>query len=426
MVETRRLRDLLSFVVDNRGRTCPTAEDGIPLIATNCVKNSTLYPVFEKVRYVDEKTYANWFRAHPQPGDLIFVLKGTPGQVCITPDPVSFCIAQDMVALRANAEVVDPSYLFAALRSPGIQAEIANLHVGSMIAHFKKSDFDRLELPLPDRKTQGGIGGLYLRISEKIEHNTRTAATLEDMARALYRSWFVDFDPVWAKAEGRTPAHMDEATAALFPESFGDDGLPLGWREGRLNELVTLRNEKIKPSSETEALPYIPIDCIPAKSLLLSETRPGREAQSSLTKFYSKDILFGAMRPYFHKVVVAPFEGTTRTTVFPLYPHSENDFALSVMLLHDPTTIEYATAHSTGSTIPYAKWGDSMESMPVNIPPVELRMQFNEIACRVLGRLPHLFAENQTLAALRDTLLPKLMSGELRVGEAQELAEAVA
>src|SRR6266446_5122830 len=91
--------------------------------------------------------------------------------------------------------------------------------------------------------------------------------------------------------------------------------------------------------------------------MFLYESKPGDEAQSSLTRFYKGDILFGAMRPYFHKVCIAPFNGTTRTTAFVLFPTRVADFAYAVVLVHDPDTIDYATRHSTGSTIPYAVWG---------------------------------------------------------------------
>ena len=74
-------KDLLEFIVDNRGKTCPTSDDGLPLIATNCIKEDSLYPVFENVRYVDEETVNSWFRSHPEPGDIIFVCKGSPGRV---------------------------------------------------------------------------------------------------------------------------------------------------------------------------------------------------------------------------------------------------------------------------------------------------------------------------------------------------------
>jgi type I restriction enzyme S subunit len=137
------LPNLLSFIVDNRGKSVPTADAGIPLIATNCIKNDELYPVFEKVRYLTKETYDSWFRAHPKPGDIIFVNKGTPGRVCLVPDPVNFCIAQDMMAFRVNEEKIYNRYLFAVLRSPQFQAQISNFHVGTMIPHFKKGDLDK-------------------------------------------------------------------------------------------------------------------------------------------------------------------------------------------------------------------------------------------------------------------------------------------
>ena len=120
---------LLSHVVDNRGRTCPTSDSGIPLIATNCIDNARLYPSYEKVRFVSQETYDSWFRGHPLPGDILFVNKGTPGRVALVPDPVTFCIAQDMVAVRADPARVYPRYLLAALRSEVVQERIGQLHV---------------------------------------------------------------------------------------------------------------------------------------------------------------------------------------------------------------------------------------------------------------------------------------------------------
>ena len=106
--------ELLSNVVDNRGKTCPTADAGIPLIATNCIRNELLYPTYDKVRFVSQHTYSTWFRGHPKPGDILFVNKATPGRVCLVPDPVDFCIAQDMVAVRADPRKIYPKFLFAA------------------------------------------------------------------------------------------------------------------------------------------------------------------------------------------------------------------------------------------------------------------------------------------------------------------------
>jgi len=163
--------ELLDEVIDNRGKTCPTAKSGVPLIATNCIRNELLYPTYDKVRFVSKETYDTWFRGHPRPGDIIFVNKATPGRVCLVPDPVDFCIAQDMVAVRANEKKVYPKFLFALLRSPAVQAKIGQMHVGTLIPHFKKGDFDKLLLPIPKRKVQEFVGDNYFVLSAKIDVN---------------------------------------------------------------------------------------------------------------------------------------------------------------------------------------------------------------------------------------------------------------
>ena len=190
-----RFSELLSAIVDNRGKSCPTTDTGIPLIATNCIRNELLYPTYEKARFVSRDTYLTWFRGHPKPGDILFVNKATPGRVCLVPDPVDFCIAQDMVAIRADSKKIYPRYLLAVLRSPVVQERIGTMHVGTLIPHFKKGDFDKLLIPVPDRVEQEFIGDFYYELSAKIDLNRRMNETLEAMARALFKSWFVGLRP---------------------------------------------------------------------------------------------------------------------------------------------------------------------------------------------------------------------------------------
>lgn len=187
------LPKLLSFVVDNRGKTVPLADDGNHiLIATNCVRNERLYPSYEKVRYLTQETYDTWFRAHPIPGDILFVCKGTPGRVCMVPDPIDFCIAQDMVALRADESKIYNKYLLAILRSCPIQEQIANTSVGDVIPHFKKQYFDQLLIPVPDYDLQKKIGDFYYEFSEKIELNERINDNLLQQLCTIFKHWFTD------------------------------------------------------------------------------------------------------------------------------------------------------------------------------------------------------------------------------------------
>ncbi len=275
-------------------------------------------------------------------------------------------------------------------------------------------------LRLPEPAEQRAIAHILGTLDDKIELNRRMSHTLEAMARALFKSWFVDFDPVRAKAEGRDPG-LPEPIADLFPARMVESELgeiPEGWEEGTLGDVLTQRVDRCAPSDETRSRPYVPIECIAPRSLLLADSRPGEDAQSSLVKFGKGDLLFGAMRPYFHKVCIAPFDGTTRTTVFVLQPHAPEESAFAAMLLHDHKTIEYATSHSTGSTIPYAVWQGSLDTMPSVIPPTQVRAVFERLVRPLLDRIQLHFFEIHTLAALRDALLPKLISGELLVPNA--------
>ena len=168
------LPEVLSFIVDTRGKTVPTDDNGEHiLIATNCIRNENLYPSCEKIRLLSEETYQNWFRAHPIPGDIIFVCKGTPGRTCMVPDPIDFCIAQDMVALRANDEIIYNKFLLAVLRSREIQEQIANTSVGDVIPHFKKQFFNQLMIPIPPMDVQRKIGDLYFNLAMKEELNKK-------------------------------------------------------------------------------------------------------------------------------------------------------------------------------------------------------------------------------------------------------------
>src|SRR5699024_5075667 len=134
-----------------------------------------------------------WFRAHPMPGDILFVNKGTPGRVCMVPDPVDFCIAQDMIALRVDDAKIYNKYLFAILRSREIQQQIYNTSVGDVIPHFKKQFLDQLLIPLPEYAVQKAIGDIYYLLSYKAEHNNKINANLQQQAQAIFKSWFVDF-----------------------------------------------------------------------------------------------------------------------------------------------------------------------------------------------------------------------------------------
>ncbi|MFD1807957.1 restriction endonuclease subunit S [Gemmobacter lanyuensis] len=155
------------------------------------------------------------------------------GEVGYIPDGIFPVLGQRTVLISPDHNKVFSRYLHYLLISPAIQHTIQVHSAGSTVHHLNMKDIRELELPeLPSLAEQREIASILGALDDKIELNRRMAGTLEEIARALYRSWFVDFDSVKAKAEGLAPAFMDEATAALFPDRFGDDGLPEGGDAG--------------------------------------------------------------------------------------------------------------------------------------------------------------------------------------------------
>jgi len=435
------LSDLVEEVVDNRGRTCPTSDQGIPLIATNCIKEDSIYPTHEKVRYVSDETYREWFRGHPRPGDILFVNKGTPGRVCLAPDPIDFCIAQDMVALRADKSAVSPQYLFAALRSPQVKASIDNMHVGTMIPHFKKGDFDKLLIPLPSRSDQERIGGIYCDFSLAIENKRKTNDTLEAMAKALFKSWFVDFDPVRAKAEGH-PTGLPAEISDLFPDSFEDSELgeiPSGW------EIALLGDH---------------IDLIKGRSYKSDELNPSTTALVTLKSFqrnggYRPDGLKGFTGEYKEQQVVKPGELVIALTdvtqaadvigrpaivksdshcstlvasldVGIVRPKTTGCFSTPYLyfLMLTPRYVQHILGYTSGTTVLHlAK--DGASNFPLPIGSLPLLNHFAQLADSILRQVDASARQSELLAKTRDALLPKLISGDIRIPDAEKMLEEV-
>jgi len=433
-------KDLLSAIVDNRGKTCPIVESGIPLIATNCIKNDHLYPTYDKIRYVSQETYEIWFRGHPEPGDMIFVCKGSPGRVSWVPDPIEFCIAQDMLAIRADETKVYPEYLFALLRSEATQKQIENMHVGTLIPHFKKSDFGKLLLQIPDDyEYQKMVGDNYFKFCEKIELNRQINQTLESMAQAIFKSWFVDFAPVKAKiaalesgedAEGVTRAAMraisgktdDEldkmeggqpenyarlkTTAGLFPSAMQETELgevPEGWKAGTVKDVVT-RLTPTKRYTKRQVMPYgrVPVLEQGADIILgYHDDEAGFTASPDKSIFIFGDhtcITYLSCQHFDISQNVIPLEGNKL-----------------------PTMWVYYAVKDLQSFQEYRRHWSEFSIKPVIVPDKLLSDVFSELATSFYTNKENNINQSAKLSQLRDTLLPKLLSGELSV-DAIEIA----
>ena len=272
---------------------------------------------------------------------------------------------------------------------------------GSVMVHITKSSMEKMIIRIPKKlEDQRRIASILSSLDRKIELNNKINADLEEMAQAIFKNWFVDFEPF---KDGK----FVDSELGMIPE---------GWKVGTLKDLLYLRKDSIKAANKGN-LPYLPIDTIPMHCLVATDFKSNDEAKSSLQTFEQNDIVVGAMRVYFHRVILAPCKGITRTTCFVLSVKNENALAYSLMQCNQDEAISFAEKTSKGSTMPYAVWDGGYGEYKVVIPPSEVMKSFNDLLSNFFSKMNKNAIENSRLSLLRDTLLPRLMSGELEVPE---------
>ena len=393
------LPSLLSFIVDNRGKTVPTAEKGHILIATNCIKNDYLYPVYEKVRFLTQETYENFFRAHPMPGDIIFVNKGTPGRCALVPNPVDFCIAQDMMAFRVDSSKINNVYLLSVLRSYEIQRLIYNISVGDVIPHFKKQMLDKILIPLPSLDIQNKIASFYSDFSMKVENNRRICENLEAQAQALFKYWFIDFAPF---KDGK----FIESELGMIPE---------GWRVGALTEIADYLNglamQKFPPLSDDDAIPVLKIRELGQSQCDNNSDKCSRQIKPEYI-IKNGDVVFSWSGTLMVDIWCGGVCGLNQHLFKVTSDNYPKWFYLMWTKYHLSEFIRIAKDKAV--TMGHIKRGD-LEKALVAIPDRNILDKMSEVMNDIINQIINTRLESSSLSTLRDALLPKLMSGQIKL-----------
>ena len=383
------------------------SKEGVPVVRVSDIRDETVN--LSDCKFLPSTSLAKYERHQLAEGDLVICTVGShptqPGSVvgrtAIIPTHADGALLnQNVVRIRASKPDVDQRWLGYLGRSRKFHNYIISCARGS--ANQVRMAIGLLkEMPVevPPLSVQRQIAGILSAYDELIENNQRRIRILEEMVRALYREWFVEF---------RFPGHRK---VKIVPSDIGP--IPQGWEVKKLGDLVTYNRRATKPGDHLNERRYVPIDCLPSKSLALLEAKPIEEAQSSLQLFEQGDILFGAMRPYFHKVVIAPFDGVTRTTCFVFKPARLEWSAFATMTAFEESTVAYANAHSQGATIPYAVWDGALSKMPLVLPPHDLLQRFEKVVAPMLTRLSQSFFTLTNLRRTRDLLLTRLLSGHV-------------
>ena len=271
---------------------------------------------------------------------------------------------------------------------------------------------------------QRAIAHILGTLDDKIELNRRMNETLEATARALFKSWFVDFDPVRAKMEGRDPG-LPQGISNLFPGQLDNDGKPTGWVQGPLSEVAESPKRGIGPADVAEDTPYIGLEHMPRRSIAMTKWAGAGKVISNKSYFKRGEFLFGKLRPYFHKVGCAPVDGICSTDIVVVIPKASAWAAFILCCLSSDEFVDYTDQTSTGTKMPRTSW-KTMGQYRICLPSKQVLCAFQSIARPLIERIIANIHENCTCAQTRDLLLPKLISGEIRLREAEKAVTAVA
>lgn len=359
-------------------------------------------------RWVTPETFARLRCNEIRLGDVLVARMPEPTGRCWYVDklPWPAITAVDVAIVRTNPTRLDPLYCSYFLNSPQTLSAVGALTVGTTRTRIKRTDLAALEIKLPRISVQKAISSMLRSIDDRITLLRETNSTLEAIAQAIFKSWFVDFDPVRAKQEGCAPEGMDDATAALFPDSFEESALglvPRGWRVAKFGDFITRLSVGKKFDQKTASTGGLVPILDQGKSGIIGfhDEAPGVEAtlDDPVVVFanhtcYMRLITF----PFSAIQNVLPFRGSAVDTVWAYYA-TKDRLKFSEYKGHWPDFVIEKTVLPTG---------EATQCFRNAIDPLVRQMRLNEI-------------QAETLSTLRDTLLPRLISGKLRLPGSSEL-----
>jgi type I restriction enzyme S subunit len=372
-------------------------------------------------------------RVEPQFGDLIYSREGTYfGIAAEVPKGIKVCLGQRMVLIRADCSRIYHSFLKYWLNSPQVFSHIHGFRDGTVAERLNLPVIRGLAIAFPPLAIQREIADALTALDDRIALLRETNATLEAIAQALFKSWFVDFDPVHAKQQGRAPDGMDEAIAALFPDSFEESELglvPRGWKVGRINDFAEQHKGSINPLKNAETLfEHYSLPAFDSQQLPVSEL--GTEIKSNKTTVPRDAVLLSKLNPHIPRVWLShdPGSNAVCSTEFLVFVPSEGASKEFIYCAFTTANIKVLLCQLvTGTSNSHQRVKpDSVASVSAVIPQTAVLKAFTDLSKPVFARVGHNRKQAQTLATLRDTLLPRLISGQLRLPEAEALIEDAA
>jgi type I restriction enzyme S subunit len=407
--------------------------NGISLLrGDNIVQGTLRWDGVKRWSITDTENISNYFL---NSGDVVVAMdrpwiEAGLKYACISKQDLPCLLVQRVARLRAK-EKLDQRFLRYVIASQEFTHHVLSVQTGTAVPHISGSqikEFQFLRPPLPEQKAIAHILGT---LDDKIELNREMNKTLEAMARAIFKSWFVDFDPVRAKMEGRQPVGMDAATAELFPDEFENEDfllgdIPKGWKVSTLDKLsVIVDSLHQTPSYAEQGYPMVRVTDIKGGYLELSNCKRVTEIVfEEFTRKYTPqkgDIVFSRVGTYGISSYIGSNEkfclGQNTVVINPkinsvyLYLYLQSNTILN--------QIEMSVVGSTQKTISLK----NIKTLKILLPSESMLNRFKEVIEPIFSQINANVQQSCTLASIRDTLLPKLLSGEIRVKEAEKIVE---
>lgn len=432
------VEEACELIVDCVNKTAPVVPYKTPyrMIRTTNIRDGRIS--LESCRFVDKETYEKWTRrAKLQYGDVLLTREAPIGEVGFVDVPEGLFLGQRIMQYRANSRVLHPRFLHYVFQSPSLKHQFGSHEgSGSVVSHIRVGDCFKFKIPLPPLAVQEGVAELLGALDDRITLLRETNATLESIAQALFKSWFVDFDPVRAKAEGRQPEGMDAATAALFPDSFEESELglvPRGWRNSTLDGVSDVGIGKTPPRKEAHwfsenaaNVRWVSIRDMGCSSTFLMETSEYLTADA-VSRFNVRvapdNTVLLSFKMTIGRVAITYGEMTTNEAIAHCKVANQSPISSEYIYLY-LRQFDYSTLSST-SSIADAVNSKTVKGIPILVPEAEVVTAFQKAVSVIFARIKNIQEQAQTLTQLRDTLLPRLISGQLRLPEAESVIKEV-
>lgn len=402
--QLQALEDCMSAIIDYRGKSPQKTPFGIPLVTAKVVKAGRIIAPDEFIAVED---YDKWMRRGiPQPGDVVMTTEAPLGEVAQLDDR-KVALAQRLITLRGKPGVLDNTFLKFVMQSQFVQDELKARATGTTVLGVRQSELRRILLPLPPIEEQKRIVEILGALDEKIQLNQRMNETLEAIARAIFKSWFVDLDPI-------------SATAKSFK-----NGLPAGWQWQPLSAICQVNSCQLRDVEPDYELKYIDISSAKRGQILQTQLLRFVDAPSrARRRVLDGDTVISTVRPgnraFFF--VVDPPDNLVVSTGYAVLTPKANARALTYLGVTCDETIEHLDQIADGGAYPAIR-PEQIGDVEIAWPGDKLANTFEGLVRPLLLRIAANARESRMLADTRDALLPKLMSGEVRLKHLEKMVE---